>query len=66
MTLETLTDELNVRRVDLRRAVSALHREGFVDALRMRLSLTGFAVGSSLVSQELPALRKPAAAVRAA
>lgn len=64
-TLETLTDALQVRRTDVRAAVSALHREGYLDVLRMRLTLRGFAVGRALVGQALPELR-PAQVARAA
>ena len=56
-TLEDLVDEIQVRRADVRRTVSALHREGFVDALRMRLTLRGFVLGRVLVKVQLPALR---------
>lgn len=67
LDLETLTRELSVRRGDIRKVVSALHREGFVDALRMRPTMAGFALGRVLLGQQLPALRKPkAAATRAA
>lgn len=58
-SLDTLVATLRVRRGDLRRAVSALHREGLVDALRMRLSLRGFAIGAALIGAKLPALRRP-------
>lgn len=64
--LETLIDDLKVRRKDIRNAVSALHREGMLDALTMRLSLRGFAVGTALQGQPLPALRIPAEPARAA
>lgn len=65
--LESLSALLQVRRGDVRRAVSALHREGFVDALRMRPTLLGFALGRSYAGQPLPALRRaPVAAVVAA
>jgi DNA-binding IscR family transcriptional regulator len=63
--LETLTAELRVRRGDVRSVVSALHREGLVDALRMRLSLRGFALGRALEKAELPALRRAVAARKA-
>lgn len=56
--LETLTDELGVRRTDVRSSISALDREGYVDALRMRLTLRGFALGRSLESASLPAIRR--------
>ena len=65
-SLETLTAELRVRRGDIRRTVTLLHRQGFVDALRMRLTLLGFALGRSYVGQVLPPLRRPRLAVVAA
>lgn len=63
MNLATLVAELNVRRGDVRSAVSALHREGYVNALRMRLTLQGFLLGHALMREELPPLRvaRPAA-----
>jgi DNA-binding IclR family transcriptional regulator len=64
--LQTLTQELKVRRGDIRRVVSALHREGYVDALRMRPTLAGFALGRTYASQPLPELRKPRLAIVAA
>ncbi len=64
VSLESLTETLRVRRGDVRRVVSLLHRQGFVDALRMRLTLQGFALGRAYLGQELPALR-PSASARA-
>ena len=60
--LETLALTLKVRRPDVRKTVSALHQQGLVDALRLTLSLTGFAIGTALVGQSLPELRKTALA----
>lgn len=56
-TLETLVEQVQVRRRDVRAAVSGLQQQGLVDAIHMRLTLQGFAVGRSLLAQELPALR---------
>ncbi len=47
LTLDTLTARLDLRRSDVRTSLSALHREGHVDALRMRLTLTGYALGTA-------------------
>jgi hypothetical protein len=58
--LETLRDELSVRKTDIRAAVSQLHREGMLDVLRMRLTLAGFAIGQALEGEALPPLRVPA------
>jgi DNA-binding IclR family transcriptional regulator len=65
-SLETLTQELRVRRGDVRRTVTLLHRQGFVDALRMRLTLAGFALGRAYLGQTLPPLRRVKAAQSAA
>ncbi|HSO00803.1 MAG TPA: hypothetical protein VLS89_21075 [Candidatus Nanopelagicales bacterium] len=62
VNLETLTRALRVRRVDLRRVVTALHREGFVDALHMRLTLRGLALGAAFAKGELRPIRKAAVA----
>ncbi len=55
--LESLTSEIGVRKGDVRAAVTALHKQGFVDVLRMRLTLQGFAIGRSLIGKKLPELR---------
>jgi hypothetical protein len=46
-----------IRREDVRAIVSQLDREGFVDAARMRLTLAGFAMGSSLAPRKVMPLR---------
>lgn len=58
-----LASDIGVRRSDARRILSALHREGLVDVLRMRVTLAGFAIGSALADQRLTPLRseRPAA-----
>ena len=56
-SLDSLVDNLRVRRKDVRSTLSMLHRQGFLDVLHMRLTLSGFAVGTALLGQELPALR---------
>ena len=58
--LETLVEQLQVRRHDVRGAVTALHKQGLVDAIHMRLTLEGFAIGRSCMAQSLPELRAPA------
>jgi Mn-dependent DtxR family transcriptional regulator len=57
-TLQTLVDDLFVRRADVRATVNALHAEGYLDATRLRLTMMGFAHGVSLLDVELPALRR--------
>ena len=66
LDLESLTSELRVRRGDVRKVVSALHREGYLDVLRMRLTLMGFALGRSYMGKPLPQLRRPRLSVVAA
>jgi DNA-binding IclR family transcriptional regulator len=67
VTLDTLTRALEVRRTDVRRAVTALHREGYVDAVRMRLTLRGLALGAAFAAAPLRPLRRtPLRAVNAA
>lgn len=64
--LQDLVDAIPVRRGDLRRTVNALHSQGYVDALRMRLTLPGFVIGARLLSVELPPVRAMAPAAVAA
>ena len=56
ITLDDLVNELGVRKTDLRRVVSTLHAQGFVDALRMRPTMLGFALGTA-AGGDLLALR---------
>jgi DNA-binding IclR family transcriptional regulator len=65
-SLETLTEALRVRRTDIRRTVTLLHRQGYVDALRMRLTLEGFAIGRAYLGATLPPLRQAAPLAAAA
>jgi DNA-binding GntR family transcriptional regulator len=67
LALDDLAGALGVRRADVRSALSALHREGLVDVMRMRPTLAGFALGHALDGKALGALRSPRASqVRAA
>lgn len=67
VTLETLTTALAVRRTDVRRVITALHREGYLDALRMRLTFRGLALGAAFTAAPLRPLRRPSVrAVKAA
>ncbi len=63
--LETLTVELGVRRGDVRGLVTALDREGYMHASRMRLTLQGFVLGRALEGMALPPIRRAAPARRA-
>ncbi len=55
-SLNDLSHEIRARRSDLRRTVSALHRQGYVDALRMRLTMRGLVLGLALTGVTLPEL----------
>lgn len=57
--LDDIARAVGVRRTDVRRVISQLHRQGFVDAGRMRVTLAGFAIGLSLAGQELGPVLKP-------
>lgn len=67
-TLADLAGTVGVRRTEVRGLVSRLDREGHVDALRLRLTLSGLALAASLDGCKLPALRTlaTASAARAA
>lgn len=56
-SLDDLVAALRVRRIDVRRVLSALHEEGMLDVTRMQLTLEGFAVGSALQHSQLAPLR---------
>jgi len=56
--LDSLTEELQVRRADVRSVLTALHCEGYVDVLRMRLTLEGFALGCVLMDRDIPHFRR--------
>lgn len=57
ITLDDLAEAIGVRRSDVRASLSRLHREGWVDALKLRLTLPGLALAASLDGCKLPALR---------
>ena len=59
--VESLATDLGVRRVDVRRALSALHKQGLMDVVQMRLTLAGFALGKALEGKQLKAIRIPQA-----
>ena len=61
-TLDDLARDVGVRRADVRSTLSALHREGFVDVLRMRPTLAGFALGRAAAGASLRTVRSRAAA----
>ncbi|MEJ7727774.1 MAG: hypothetical protein WKG00_01010 [Polyangiaceae bacterium] len=66
LDLDELVKHVGARRADVRRTLSALHREGYLDVLRMRPTLQGFALGRAFAGQALPALRHAPVAVAVA
>lgn len=60
--LDELASDIGVRREDVRHVVTNLHEEGHVDAQRMRLTLSGFAIAASMRECHLAAVRIPAEA----
>ena len=65
LTLDALTTRLAIRRTDVRSTLSALHREGHVDVQRMRLTLSGYALGTALLEVAPAELRRVAQNVAA-
>ncbi len=61
VTLQDLVDSLEVRRTDLRSALTALAQQGLVDILTLRLTLEGFALGSALRARKLPPIPRQVA-----
>jgi DNA-binding IscR family transcriptional regulator len=51
--LDELAADIGVRKSDVRDVVTRLHAEGHVDALRLRLTMTGFALAASLADCKL-------------
>lgn len=62
LTLSDVAAELEVRKSDVRAVVASLHHEGYVDALRMQLTLLGLGLAASLRRARLRPLRAIAAA----
>jgi DNA-binding IscR family transcriptional regulator len=56
--LDELASDIGVRKADVRDVVTRLHAEGHVDALRLRLTLSGFTLATSLASCKLRDLRQ--------
>jgi hypothetical protein len=57
VSVDDVARTVGARRVDVRRIVTRLHEEGYVDALRMRPTLAGLAVATSLRSCKLRDVR---------
>jgi hypothetical protein len=51
--LDELATEIGVRKAEVREVVTRLHAEGHVDALRLRLTMSGFALAASLAGCKL-------------
>jgi len=51
--LDELASDIGIRKADVRDVVTRLHAEGHVDALRLRLTMTGFALAASLADSKL-------------
>jgi hypothetical protein len=58
LRLDELAADLGVRKADVRHVITRLHAEGLVDALRLRLTMSGLALATSLGASALPALRR--------
>jgi hypothetical protein len=55
--VDELACEIGVRREDVRHAVTSLHAEGHVDAQRMKLTMSGLAIASSMRECKLREVR---------
>ena len=55
--LDELAVDIGVRREDVREVVSSLHAEGHVDAKRMKLTMTGLVLASSMRECKLAGVR---------
>ncbi len=58
LRLDELAAEIGVRKADVRHVVTRLHAEGHVDALRLRLTMSGLALATSIGASALPDLRR--------
>jgi Mn-dependent DtxR family transcriptional regulator len=57
VTVHDVAIELDVRKTDVRDVVARLHHEGHVDALRMKLTLSGLTLATALSRASLRPLR---------
>jgi hypothetical protein len=55
--LDELAADIGVRKADVREVVTRLHAEGHLDALRLRLTLSGLALATALAGSALRAPR---------
>ena len=58
--LDELANAIGVRHEDVREVVSSLHAEGHVDAKRMKLTMSGFAIAAAMRECKLAAPRRHA------
>ncbi len=65
ITLEDVAREIEARKAEVRSVVTDLDRQGFVDAMRMRLTFAGFAIAAG-TGDALRALRRPHASIEKA
>lgn len=63
-TLDALADRLSARRSDVRRVASALHGQGMIDILRLRLTMRGLALAATFSNRNLRPLRQAARAAQ--
>lgn len=61
--LDELASDIGVRKADVRDVVSRLHAEGHVDALRLRLTMSGFTLATTLAHCKLREPRQYEAAI---
>jgi hypothetical protein len=62
LSLDDLSRTHRARRAEVRRVVSTLHAQGFVDALRMRPTMLGLTVGLAVSDGSLRPLRPSSSA----
>ncbi len=58
LRLDEVASEIGVRKADVRHVVTRLHSEGHVDAMRLRLTMTGLALATTLASCKLRETRR--------
>jgi transcription initiation factor IIE alpha subunit len=63
LRLDELAEEIGVRKADVRNVVTSLHHEGHVDAMRLRLTMTGLALATTLATCTLAEPRRRADAI---
>lgn len=66
LTVDDVSQELEVRRADVRSVISQLHAEGHVDALRLRPTLSGLALARVFAKSKVKSVRADEPAVKQA